>query len=217
MRYLVYAVATLACLAWSAEPARAQVCQGFASYRHAPFQVTPGGWFASDFQGIGAFISGGGDRFYGGGGIGYSGFSDSDGSGFGVEGQLGYDMPVDANERVFVCPWGRVAWDRFTYDDTDVVEYALTGEVAGRVGVVVFETATMQIVPTAGLGVGITRYSYEDFDSTTDTTPLLHVGTGFIFNRRFTLFPTLSISLPTDDEDETDVAFGIHFGMNFGG
>ena len=84
------------------------------------------------------------------------------------------------------------------------------------IGAQVGHNPQMQIVPNASFQFANTRLSMDDgTDSVADSESygLLTLGTGFVFNSRYSLNPSLSIPMGLDG---SDIAFGLSGAINFG-
>ena len=74
----------------------------------------------------------------------------------------------------------------------------------------------MDIVPNASFQFANTRLSMDDGNesiSDSESYGLLTLGTGFVFNSRYSLNPSLSIPMGLDG---SDIGFGLAGAINFG-
>ena len=100
------------------KPLQAQVCTGAPSFREAPrqirvsdvFGVSVSDAFSADAQAFGASAAAGGRTAFGGGGFAVTSFDGLDSTATSVSGTVGADLPVDRDERVFVCPLGSAVY-----------------------------------------------------------------------------------------------------------
>ena len=84
------------------------------------------------------------------------------------------------------------------------------------VGALLVRNPQLQILPNASFQFANTRASVDDgTDSASDSQSyaLLTLGTGFVFNSRFSLNPSISIPIGLDGGD---TSFGLMGAMNFG-
>src|SRR5438093_5532372 len=97
-------VVSLALLAIVRSPAVAQTCQGLASFKNAPVQVSGNASFADGTNAFGAGLAYGlQSGLWGGVGVGTRKIDALDGSSLNFGGTVGYQMAV-GNARASVCP-----------------------------------------------------------------------------------------------------------------
>jgi len=199
--------------------AAAQACAGMPSFSSGPMQITAGGSFADGTSSFGGtFGYGMPTGLYGKAGIGSTSYDAFDGSSFdfGVGG--GYQIPLHTSRRAELCP---IASLSFGSGPNDVIGSGV--DMSSRniafgaaVGALVGHSSQMQILPNASFQFANTRLEIDDGTSSTagsESYGLLTLGTGFVFNSRFSLNPSLSIPMGLDG---SDVAFGVNGAINFG-
>jgi hypothetical protein len=199
--------------------AAAQACAGMPSFSSGPMQITAGGSFADGSSSFGGtFGYGMPTGLYGKAGIGTTSYDAFDGSSFdfGVGG--GYQIPLHTSRRAELCP---IASLSFGSGPNDVIGSGV--DMSSRniafgaaVGALVGHSSQMQILPNASFQFANTRLELNDgTDSVagSESYGLLTLGTGFVFNSRFSLNPSLSIPMGLDG---SDMAFGVAGAINFG-
>ena len=198
------------------KPVQAQVCSGAPSFREAPGQIDVSAAFSADAQAFGASATAGGRTAFGGGGFAVTSFDGPLSTATSVSGTVGADLPVDRDERVFVCPFGSAA---FTIGP-DVGSINVNGfSVLGgaQVGVLAAESGNLRVIPTFGVALLYQRVTLDapgfQPSAESDTSGLATIGVGFVFNGRTGLIPAIVIPFAIPDPD---VAFSLSFAFNFG-
>ena len=202
-----------------AAEAAAQTCVGMPSFSAGQMQVAGAGTFSDGASSFGATFGYGVPRnFYGKVGIGSTSYDAFDGSSldFGVSG--GYQIPLQTQRKADLCP---VASLSFGSGPDDIIGSGIdlstrTFSVGATAGMQLGNNPQMQIVPTASFQFANTRATLDDgTDSASDSESygLLTLGTGFVFNSRFSLNP--SISFPMGLEG-SDASFGVAGAIQFG-
>jgi len=195
--------------------AAAQACTGMPSFSSGPMQITAGGSFADGTSSFGGtFGYGQPTGLYGKAGIGTTSYDGIDGSSFdfGVGG--GYQVPLHTSRRAELCP---IASLSFGSGPNDVVGSGMdmsTRNIAfgAAVGALVGNSSQMQILPNASFQFANTRLEVGDVAGS-ESYGLLTLGTGFVFNSRFSLNPSISLAVGSD---LYDTSFGINGAINFG-
>jgi hypothetical protein len=197
----------------------AQTCTGMPSFSAGQMQVTAGGAFedgASSFGGT--FGYGVPKSFYGKAGLGTTSYDGFDGSSldFGLGG--GYQIPLQSSRAMEVCPVASLSIGSGPNDvlGTDVDMSTRTFAFGAAMGAHVGNNPQLQIVPTASFQFANTRVSMDDGTdsaSGSESYAMLTLGTGFVFNSRYSLNP--SISLPIGFEGR-DASFGLAGAIHFG-
>jgi hypothetical protein len=195
--------------------AAAQACAGMPSFSSGPMQITAGGSFADGTSSFGGtFGYGRPSGLYGKAGIGTTSYDGLDGSSFdfGVGG--GYQIPLHSSRKAELCP---IASLSFGSGPNDVLGSGVdmsTRNIAfgAALGTQVGNSPQMQILPNASFQFANTRVEIDDAAGS-ESYGLLTLGTGFVFNSRFSLNP--SISLPVGS-DLYETSFGINGAINFG-
>jgi hypothetical protein len=91
-----------------------------------------------------------------------------------------------------------------------------TSSFGAAMGAVVSQTSQMQIVPNASFQFANTRLSVDagtTSASGSESYGLLTLSTGFVFNSRFSLNPSINIPVGLDG---SSTSFGLAGAMNFG-
>jgi hypothetical protein len=199
--------------------AAAQACAGMPSFSSGPMQITAGGSFADGSSSFGGtFGYGVPSGLYGKAGIGTTSYDAFDGSSFdfGVGG--GYQIPLHTSRRAELCPIASLTFGSGPNDvigsgvDMSTRNFALGAAVGALVG----NSSQMQILPNASFQFANTRLSIDDGTTSasgSESYGLLTLGTGFVFNSRFSLNPSLSIPMGLDG---SDMSFGVNGAINFG-
>lgn len=199
--------------------AAAQSCVGMPSFASGQMQVAGGGTFSDGTSAFGAtFGYGVPSNLYGKVGIGSTSYDGLDGSSFDIGVSGGYQIALQTSRKAELCP---VASLSFGSGPDDIIGSGIdmssrTFAFGAAAGVQLGNNPQMQIVPTASFQFANTRLSLDDgTDSVSDSESygLLTLGTGFVFNSRFSLNP--SISFPMGLEG-SDASFGLAGAINFG-
>lgn len=202
--------------------ARAQACQGYASFASGAVQVGAGIDFPQDAKqygvGIGfgvpagAFINGQ---------VGRLDYDDVDESSTVFGANAGYQMQVGASG-MQLCPVAS-----FTYisgpNDVDVgtgVGMDISGHEFGlglAIGAPFAGSPTLGIVPFGGVSyrrasLDVENSPFGDLDGSEDYG-LVDLGVGFVLRSTITLRPSVSIPFAVEDGD---TVFGLRASMNFG-
>jgi hypothetical protein len=195
--------------------AAAQACTGMPSFSNGPMQITAGGSFADGTSSFGGtFGYGRPAGLYGKAALGTTSYDGLDGSSldFGVGG--GYQIPLQSSRKAELCPIASLSFGSGPNDvlgsgvDTSTRNIAFGAALGAQVG----NSPQMQILPNASFQFANTRVEIDDAAGS-ESYGLLTLGTGFVFNSRFSLNP--SISLPVGS-DVYDTSFGINGAINFG-
>jgi len=199
--------------------AAAQACAGMPSFSSGPMQMTAGGSFADGASSFGGtFGYGVPNGLYGKAGIGTTSYDAFDGSSFdfGVGG--GYQIPLHASRKAELCPIANLSFGSGPDDvlGSGVDMSSRTFSFGAAIGALVGQSPQMQILPNASFQFANTRAEIDDGTSSSsgsESYGLLTLGTGFVFNSRFSLNP--SISLPMGLEG-SDASFGLSGAIQFG-
>jgi hypothetical protein len=195
--------------------AAAQACAGMPSFSSGPMQITAGGSFADGTSSFGGtFGYGRPAGLYGKAALGTTSYDGLDGSSldFGVGG--GYQIPLQSSRKAELCPIASLSFGSGPNDvlgsgaDMSTRNIAFGAALGAQVG----NSPQMQILPNASFQFANTRLEIDDAAGS-ESYGLLTLGTGFVFNSRFSLNP--SISLPVGS-DVYDTSFGINGAINFG-
>lgn len=199
--------------------AAAQACAGMPSFSSGPMQMTAGGSFADGASSFGGtFGYGVPNGLYGKAGIGTTSYDAFDGSSFdfGVGG--GYQIPLHTSRKAELCPIANLSFGSGPDDvlGSGVDMSSRTFSFGAAIGALVGQSPQMQILPNASFQFANTRAEIDDGTSSSsgsESYGLLTLGTGFVFNSRFSLNP--SISLPVGLEG-SDASFGLSGAIQFG-
>jgi hypothetical protein len=195
--------------------AAAQACAGMPSFSSGPMQITAGGSFADGTSSFGGtFGYGRPAGLYGKAALGTTSYDGLDGSSldFGVGG--GYQIPLHSSRKAELCPIASLSFGSGPNDvlgsgvDMSTRNIAFGAALGAQVG----NSPQMQILPNASFQFANTRLEIDDVAGS-ESYGLLTLGTGFVFNSRFSLNP--SISLPVGS-DLYETSFGINGAINFG-
>jgi hypothetical protein len=195
--------------------AAAQACSGMPSFSSGPMQITAGGSFADGTSSFGGtFGYGRPAGLYGKAALGTTSYDGLDGSSldFGVGG--GYQIPLHSSRKAELCPIASLSFGSGPNDvlgsgvDMSTRNIAFGAALGAQVG----NSPQMQILPNASFQFANTRVEIDDAAGS-ESYGLLTLGTGFVFNSRFSLNP--SISLPVGS-DLYETSFGINGAINFG-
>jgi hypothetical protein len=199
--------------------AAAQTCVGMPSFSSGQMQLAGGGQFADGANSFGGTFGYGTPKgLYGKAGIGSTSYDGLDGSSFdfGVGG--GYQVPLHSSRMAELCPVASLSLGSGPNDvlGTGVDMSSRTFAFGASVGALVNRDPQLRILPNASFQFANSRVKLDDgTDSAADSQSygLLTLGTGFVFNSRFSLNP--SISLPVG-LDGGNTSFGLIGAMNFG-
>jgi hypothetical protein len=197
----------------------AQACVGMPSFSSGPMQLAAAGAFTDGSNSLGTSFGYGVPKgLYGKVGIGTTSYDALDGSSFDFGLGGGYQVPLHSSRKAEVCP---IASLSFGSGPNDVVESGV--DMSSRnfafgaaLGALVGNNPQMQILPNASFQFANTRVTLDDgtdSDSGSESYALLTLGTGFVFNSRFSLNP--SISLPIGLEG-SDASFAVGGAIQFG-
>jgi hypothetical protein len=190
------------------------------SFASGRMQLTAGGQFA---DGASSFAGGFGygspkQGLYGKAGIGTTSYDAFDGSSFDLNIGGGYQIPLHSRRTAQVCPVANLSLGSGPNDilgsgvDLSSRTFAFGAALGGLVG----QSSQMQILPNASLQFANTRATVDDGTSSasqSESYALLTLGTGFVFNSRFSLNPSISVPIGLDGGD---TSFGLVGAMNFG-
>jgi hypothetical protein len=195
--------------------AAAQACAGMPSFASGPMQITAGGSFADGASSFGGtFGYGRPAGLYGKAGIGTTSYDGLDGSSFdfGVGG--GYQIPLQSSRKAELCPIASLSFGSGPNDvlgsgvDMSTRDFAFGAALGAQVG----NSPQMQILPNASFQFANKRIEIDDAAGS-ESYGLLTLGTGFVFNSRFSVNPSISIPLGLDG---SSTSFGLVGAMNFG-
>ncbi|HEU4525802.1 MAG TPA: hypothetical protein VFR62_12315 [Gemmatimonadales bacterium] len=198
--------------------AAAQSCTGMPSFSAGKMQVTAGGSFADGTSSFGGTFGYGQPKsFYGKAALGSTSYDGIDGSSldFGVSG--GYQIALKSSRPIEVCPVASLTIGSGPNDVLPGVDMSSrTFTMGAALGAQLGNNPQLQIVPNASFQFANTRLSMDDGSdsvSGSESYGLLTLGTGFIFNSRYSLNPSISLPMGYDGSDASfTLAGAIHFG-----
>jgi hypothetical protein len=201
MRPHYLGIAALGLVAGIANTTNAQVCQGTAPFSAGSTRIGAGMQFT---DGAKAYV--------------HTQFDDLDAGSNGVSLQGGYSIAMNTSRSVQLCPLVGFAYQSGPDFDTGfgTVSSSLRAfAFGGSIGTTVAMSPTMDFVPFGGA-----LYEMDHFSSSLggvsssgdDNTTVIQLGGGFVFNKVFTIQP--SVLIPT--ESGSKPTYGISFGYNFG-
>jgi hypothetical protein len=202
-----------------ASKAAAQACAGMPSFTSGPMQIAAGGTFADGSSSLaGTFGYGVPKSFYGKAGIGSTSYDALDGSSFDVSLGGGYQIPLRTAKKAEFCPVANLSFGSGPDDAQELnIDRSLrTFSFGGAFGMLMGRSETMDIVPNASFQFANTRFSADDGTesfSSSESYGLLTLGTGFVFNSRYSLNPSLNIPMGLDG---SDIGFSLAGAINFG-
>lgn len=197
----------------------AQTCTGMPSFSAGQMQVTAGGSFADGASSFGGtFGYGVPQSFYGKAALGTTSYDGFDGSSldFGVGG--GYQIPLHSRRTAEVCPVASLSLGSGPDDvlGSGVDMSSRTVAFGAALGAHVGNNPQLQIVPNGSFQFANTRVAMDDGTdsvSGSESYGLLTLGTGFVFNSRYSLNPSISIPMGLEGSDASFALAGaIHFG-----
>ena len=218
-------VVSLALLAIVRSPAVAQTCQGLASFSAGQMQVSGNAQFGEVTKTWGgSFSYGMPSGLYAGADISTTSFDEETGidqSSLGIGAHAGYQMKLGRTGKMSLCPVARLALGMGPDDEANDINASQTHVHFGlALGTEMGSTASMRIIPTAGLGLQYSKAKIEDTSpgggtaEGSETYGLARLGVGFVFNQQISVRPTVDI--PVGSDLINDPTFGITVGYNFG-
>jgi len=199
--------------------AAAQTCVGMPAFSSGHMQVAGGGQFADGTSSFGGTFGYGTPKsLYGKAGIGTTSYDGLDGSSFDFNVSGGYQVPLHAKQAAELCPIASLSLGSGPNDvlGSGVDLSTRTLAFGASAGVVLGTNPQLRFLPNASFQFANTRATADDgTNSASDSQSygLLTLGTGFVFNSRFSLNPSISIPVGLDGGD---ASFGIMGAMNFG-
>jgi hypothetical protein len=199
--------------------AAAQTCVGMPSFASGRMQVGAGASFADGTSSFGgSFGYGNPKSFYGKAGIGSTSYDGLNGSSFDLNLGGGYQIPLQSHSTAQVCPVANLSLSSGPNDilgqniDMSSRSFAFGAALGGQVG----RNPRVQILPNASFQFANTRVSVDDGTdsaSGSESYGLLTLGTGFVFNSRYSLNPSVSVPVGLDG---SSASFGLAGAINFG-
>jgi hypothetical protein len=199
--------------------AAAQTCAGMPSFASGQMQIAGGGQFADGASSFGGTFGYGTPKgLYGKAGLGTTSYDALDGSSFDLNFGGGYQIPLHASRTMELCPVASLSLGSGPNDvfGSGVDLSSRTLAFGASVGAVLGRNPQLHILPNASFQFANTRATVDDGTSSasdSESYGLLTLGTGFVFNSRFSLNPSISIPVGLDGGD---TSFGLMGAMNFG-
>ena len=199
--------------------ASAQTCAGMPSFANGQMQVGAGASFADGTSSFGGTFGYGSPKsFYGKAGLGSTSYDGFDGSSFDLNLGGGYQIPLQSHSTAQVCPVANVTISSGPNDilgqgiDMSSRTFAFGAALGGQVG----RNPRVQILPNAAFQFANSRITLDDGTdsaSGSESYGLLTLGTGFVFNSRYSLNPSINIPVGLDG---SSASFGLAGAINFG-
>jgi hypothetical protein len=202
-----------------AAQAAAQTCVGMPSFSSGQMQLAGGGQFTDGANSFGGTFGYGAPKgLYGKAGIGTTSYDGLDGSSLDLSFGGGYQVPLHASRVAEICPVASLSLGSGPNDilGTGADMSSRTFAAGASIGALVNRNPQLRILPNASFQFANSRVKLDDgTNSASDSQSygLLSLGTGFVFNSRFSLNPSITIPVGLDGGD---TSFGIVGAMNFG-
>ena len=199
--------------------AAAQTCVGMPSFSSGQMQIAGGGQFADGVSSFGGTFGYGTPKaLYGKAGIGSTSYDAFDGSSFDFNVGGGYQIPLHTSRTAELCPVANLSIGSGPNDvlgtGTDISSRTLA--FGASVGALLGRNPQLRILPNASFQFANTHATVDDGTnsaSDSESYALLSLGTGFVFNSRFSLNPSISFPIGLTGGD---TSFGLVGAMNFG-
>jgi hypothetical protein len=197
----------------------AQTCVGMPAFSSGHMQIAGGGQFADGSSSFGGTFGYGTPKsLYGKAGIGTTSYDAFDGSSFDFNVSGGYQVPLHAKQTTELCPIASLSLGSGPHDvlGSGVDLSSRTFAFGASVGAALGTNPQLRILPNAAFQFANTRATVDDGTTSASDSQsygLLTVGTGFVFNSRFSLNPSISFPIGLDGGD---TSFGLMGAMNFG-
>jgi len=199
--------------------AAAQTCVGMPSFSSGQMQIAGGGQFVSGANSFGGTFGYGAPKgLYGKAGIGTTSYDAFNGSSFDLNAGGGYQIPLHTSRTAELCPVANLSLGSGPNDvlGSGVDLSTRTLAFGASVGAILGRNPQLRILPNASFQFANTRATADDgttSSSDSESYGLLTLGTGFVFNSRFSLNPSISIPVGLTGGD---TSFGLVGAMNFG-
>jgi hypothetical protein len=199
--------------------AAAQTCVGMPSFASGQMQIAGGGQFVSGANSFGGTFGYGAPKgLYGKAGIGTTSYDAFNGSSFDLNAGGGYQIPLHTSRTAELCPVANLSLGSGPNDvlGSGVDLSTRTLAFGASVGAILGRNPQLRILPNASFQFANTRATADDgttSSSDSESYGLLTLGTGFVFNSRFSLNPSISIPVGLTGGD---TSFGMVGAMNFG-
>jgi hypothetical protein len=199
--------------------AAAQTCVGMPSFASGQMQIAGGGQFVSGANSFGGTFGYGAPKgLYGKAGIGTTSYDAFNGSSFDLNAGGGYQIPLHTSRTAELCPVANLSLGSGPKDvlGSGVDLSSRTLAFGASVGAILGRNPQLRILPNASFQFANTRATADDgttSSSDSESYGLLTLGTGFVFNSRLSLNPSISIPVGLTGGD---TSFGLVGAMNFG-
>ena len=199
--------------------AAAQTCVGMPSFSSGQMQIAGGGSFADGVSNFGGTFGYGTPKaLYGKAGIGTTSYDGFDGSSLDLSVGGGYQVPLQTSRTAELCPVASLSIGSGPNDivGSGVDMSSRTFAFGAAIGALVGHSTQVRILPNASFQFANTRLSLDDGTTSaasSESYGLLTLGTGFVFNSRFSINPSISIPMGLDG---SNTSFGLVGAMNFG-
>jgi len=199
--------------------AAAQTCVGMPSFASGQMQIAGGGQFVSGANSFGGTFGYGAPKgLYGKAGIGTTSYDAFNGSSLDLNAGGGYQIPLHTSRTAELCPVANLSLGSGPKDvlGSGVDLSSRTLAFGASVGAILGRNPQLRILPNASFQFANTRATADDgttSSSDSQSYGLLTLGTGFVFNSRFSLNPSISIPVGLTGGD---TSFGLVGAMNFG-
>ena len=199
--------------------AAAQTCAGMPSFTSGRMQVAAGGSFADGANSLGGTFGYGVEKgLYGKAGIGTTSYDAFDGSSLDLNVGGGYQIPLQTSRTAELCPVASLSLGSGPNDvlGSGVDMSSRTFAFGAALGAQLGHNPQLRIVPNASFQFANTRLSMDDGTNSaagSESYGLLTLGTGFVFNSRFSVNPSISLPMGLEGSDASFALAGaIHFG-----
>ena len=198
--------------------AAAQTCVGMPAFSSGPMQVAAGAGFTDGGTSfLGTFGYGKPKNFYGKAGLGTTSYDGLNGSSLDLSLGGGYQVPLHSRRTAELCPIANLSIgsgpnDVFGGTDFSSRTFSFGASVGGLVG----HSTQMQILPNASFQFANTHSTVDDGTiraSGSESYGLLTLGTGFVFNSRYSLNPSIGIPVGLNG---SSASVGLSGAINFG-
>jgi hypothetical protein len=202
-----------------------QLCNGQASFAHAPYQASGNAVFNKDAKTFGAGFAFGGVGPFAQLNLGTTSYDGLDGSSLNLGAEAGYQVSLDKKGVFHLCPTAAFGFssgpnnlDVFG-DGSVVIDLKQTDFSFGiGVGAVASRSDQAQIIPNASVSfVSATLKATDDVSgqsqSTSETFGIVGFGLGFVFNQVVSFHPGVAIPVGLNG---ASVTFGATVSVNFG-
>jgi hypothetical protein len=199
--------------------AAAQTCTGMPAFSSGHMQIAGGGQFADGANSFGGTFGYGTPKsLYGKAGIGTTSYDAFNGSSFDLNLGGGYQIPLQASRTTELCPIASLSLGSGPKDvlGSGVDLSSRTFAFGASVGAVLGRNSQLRILPNAAFQFANTRATVDDGTSSASDSQsygLLTLATGFVFNSRFSLNPSINVPVGLDG---ASTSFGLMGAMNFG-